>query len=87
MNEQSSYETLMKLIDDIEIMRPPERDIYFNTANAWRCELHTYPDRFRMDNGELLWLGYRVGIIGSQRSQNKFWRMVNRYVVDGIIGG
>lgn len=85
MNEQPSYEALMKLIDDIEIMRPPERDIFFHTASAWEWELTMHPERFRIENDELLWFGARVGIIASKQKTKKFWCTVNRLVSDGVI--
>lgn len=85
MNEQPSYEALMKLIDDIEIMRPPERDIFFHTASAWKRELTMHPERFRIENDELLWLGCKVGIVASEQQVKKFWCMVNQFVADGVI--
>lgn len=84
MSEQPLYETLIKLIDEIERVRPPE--LYaFHTVNEWQYELSLHPDRFRMENNELLWLGVKVCVIGSKQSENKFWRMVNKYIADGII--
>lgn len=92
MDEQpsykSSYETLMKLINDIKVIRKPERDIFFHSPNAWGRELSLHPERFRMENDELLYLGVRVGIVSStltKRKERKFWRMVNRCVADGVI--
>lgn len=85
MNEQFSYEALMKLIDDIEIMRPPEKDIFFNTASAWERELTMHPERFRIENDELLWFGARVGIIANKQKTKKLWRIVNRLVSDGVV--
>ena len=85
MSEQSLYEALIKLIDKIEITLPPERYTLYYTANIWQYELSLHPDRFRMENNELLWLGAKVCVIGSKQSQKRFWRMVNKYIIDGII--
>lgn len=84
MNEQSEYESLINLIKDVE-MALLKREMCFNTANAWKCELSLHPDRFVMNDNELLWLGCRVCTIGSEQNQNKFWRMVNKYLSDGVI--
>ena len=85
MSEQSLYEALIKLIDKMEITRPPERYTLYYTANIWQYELSLHPDRFRMENNELLWLDAKVCVIGSKQSQKRFWRMVNKYIIDGII--
>lgn len=85
MSEQSLYEALIKLTDEIERVRLPEPYMCFHTTNEWQYELSLHPDRFRMENNELLWLGVKVCVIGSKQSQNKFWRMVNKYIANGII--
>lgn len=92
MSEQSSYElsyeTLMRLIGDVEAARKPERYALFHTPSVWKHELSSHPERFRMENGELLWWGCRVVVISSiasEREEKKFWHMVNQFVSNGII--
>lgn len=85
MDKPFTPEALERLIADVEAAIPSERQTFINTPSACKCELSLYPDRFIMDNRDLLWLGYKVGTIGSEQNQDKFWRMVNRYVSDGII--
>ena len=85
MNEPFSLESLEKLISQVEAARPSERTEFILTPSVWKSELRSHPDRFRMDNGELLWLGVKVGTIGSEQKQDEFWRMANQYVFDGII--
>jgi hypothetical protein len=85
MNEPLSLESLEKLISRVEAAKPPKRTEFILTPSVWKDELRSHPDRFRMDNGELLWLGVKVGTIGSKRKQDEFWRMVDKFVMYGII--
>lgn len=84
MNEQFSKEALMKLIDNVNISRA-ERNILFFTTSIWEHELSLHPERFRMEDDELLWWGSRVGVVASEREEKKFWRMVNQLIADGIV--
>ena len=84
MNEQFSTEVLMMLIDNVNRMRP-ERETFFLTASAWQYELSLHPERFAIYNGELLWCGSKVGVVASEQKKEKFQRMVNQFVSDGII--
>lgn len=59
---ESSYETLMKLINDVEVARKPERYTLFHTPSIWKHELSSYPERFRMENGELLWWAVELAL-------------------------
>lgn len=85
MCKQFSYKALEQLINDVKAARPSERDTFVNTPSSWKYELSLHPDRFRMDNGELLWLGCKVGTIGNEQKQDEFWNMVNRLLLDGVI--
>ena len=84
MYGQFSYEALEQLIADVE-MATQGRTTLIHPPNVWKHELSAHPDRFKMDDGELLWLGCKVGTIGSEQNQDKFWNLVNKYVSDGVI--
>lgn len=85
MNEQFTYEGLERLINDVKIARPQERDTLIAPPSSWKYELSLHPERFRIENSELLWLGCKVGTIGSKQEQDEFWDIANQHMIDGII--
>ena len=85
MNEPFTYEGLERLINDVKAAKPQERDTLVAPPSSWKYELSLHPERFRIEDGELLWLGCKVGAIGSKQIQDEFWNMANQYIADGII--
>lgn len=85
MNEPFTYEGLEQLINDVKAAKPQERDTFIAPPNSWKYELSLHPERFRIEDGELLWLGCKVATIGNKQIQDEFWNMANQYMTDGII--
>lgn len=80
-----SKNELLELIDSVKAAKPSGRNPLIAHAVIWKNELSFHPERFRLENGELLWLGLKVITTGFQEQQNSFWDLVNEYINEGVI--
>lgn len=77
MNDNPTYEDLIKLVDQVEASTCNQPSAFF-TQNVWLIELKHHPDRFyRNNDGELMWLGGKVVVLGDGK---RFWSMANKII-------
>lgn len=79
MNEPFSPEALEQLIYQISIAKS-KQDPLCCPAGMWKSELLTYPERFRVENDELLYVGYPVGVYGNRSEIEEFQCLVDKIV-------
>lgn len=77
MTDNLAYEDLIKLVDQVEVATHTQPSVFF-TQNAWLIELKHHPDCFyRNNNGELMWLGGKVVVLGDGK---RFWAMADKII-------
>ena len=77
MTDSSTYEELIKLVDQVQISTSEQLGAFF-TSKAWKLELKHRPERFyRNDDGDLMWLGAKVVVIGDDK---RFWALADKIV-------
>ena len=64
MGKTPIVDIVHKLIDQIE-SSPSQQSVVCHTPSVWLYRLKHNPDEFyRTDDGELLWLGYKIVVVG-----------------------
>ena len=77
MTDATAHEDLIQLIDQIEIATSQPMHAFFG-SKAWTFELKHHPERFyRNENGELMWLGGKVVVIGDGKH---FWSIADKII-------
>ncbi len=81
MTDTPAYEDLIQLVDQVE-MATSQPNCWIASPVMWTFELEHHPDRFRRDdNGELIWLGFKVVVTMTFSGADKlFWSMVDKII-------
>lgn len=81
MNDELTLEILQEYIDRIGTYRP-RNDTWIATPALWTYELNHNPQNFRRnDDGELIWLGYKVvTCMTLSGAEEKFWALADKII-------
>ena len=86
INGKLSSEKLQDLIEQVSMART-ERETLFLTSSEWKSQLSLHPKDFTIYDDELLYLGCKVGVVGSEQERTEFASKVNQLANDGYIRG
>ena len=81
MNDELTLEMLQEYIDRIGTYCP-RNDSWVATSALWTYELNHNPQNFRRnDDGELIWLGYKVvTYMTLSGAEDKFWALADKII-------
>ena len=75
--ETTTVSDLVRLVDQMSAVSMPVTEVY-RPPYIWIWELEHFPEHFyRNANGDLMWLGYNVVVVGDGE---EFYAMVNKII-------